>query len=164
MFWYISFHSEFSVWCFHICVHIKFFLFVIFSLENYYVQGFVILCLLQTFNKICFFVIIFFVFIIWLFLYTPILHFLSWSAVFYKVSYFVIFVTLPSFFFLFSTILYHVFIYIVVEAPRLFVFIIVVFSLSNVYKCFSFSLSYFWSHSVILSTFYGFIFVMIQMS
>ena len=113
-------------------MHIKFFLFVIFPLENYYVQGFVILCILQTFNKICFFVIIFFVFIIWLFLYTPILHFLSWSAVFYKVSYFVIFVTLPSFFFLFSTILYHVFIYIVVEASRLFVFIIVVFSLSNV--------------------------------
>ena len=145
-------------------MHIKFFLFVIFPLENYYVQGFVILCILQTFNKICFFVIIFFVFIIWLFLYTPILHFLSWSAVFYKVSYFVIFVTLPSFFFLFSTILYHVFIYIVVEASRLFVFIIVVFSLSNIYECSSFSLSYFWSHSVILSAFYGFIFVMIQMS
>ena len=109
------------------------------SLVNYYVQRFIVLCLLQTFDKTPLFVVILFVFIIWIFLYTLILHSLFQPAVFHKIFYFVISIPLFSFFFFLwlLAILYHVSVYIVVKAFRLPVLVVIVFELSNVHGCFS---------------------------
>ena len=66
---------------------------------------------------------------------------------FYKISYFVISVPLPSFFFFLwlLAILCYMSVYIAVEAFRLSVLVVIVFELSNVHGCFSSTTSGFYS-------------------
>ena len=82
---------------------------------------------------------------------------------FYEVSYFVIFVTLSNLFLFlwFPAIFYYVSVKIVIEILifKLSVFIIFVFCLSNIHRYLSSSVNYSWSHSIVLSAFYRFIFL-----
>ena len=66
---------------------------------------------------------------------------------FYKISYFVISVSLPSFFFFLwlSAILCHMSVYIAVKVFRLSVFVVIIFELSNIHGCFSSTTSGFYS-------------------
>lgn len=114
------------------------------------------MCLLWTSNKTLLFTAIF---IIWILLYISILYLLFWFVIFCKMFYFVTFIVLSSFFFLLyiSTILFHMSIYVTIEASWLLVFVIIIFGLYNVHEYSSIFIDDSRFYSVVLSFFYGFI-------
>jgi len=108
-------------------------------------------------------ILLFVVFFVWFLLYAFVLYLLFWPIILCKIFHFVVLVVLSGFFFFLwlLTIFCHMSVDIVVEASWLSVFVVIIFELSNIYRCSSFSVSGFCSYCIVFSDLYPYLTEMI---